>query len=81
MFAYGPPVYLSSDKSQQCTAKHFQEVPQILGIRNLFTVAYHPQANSPAERYNRTIIEAFRAYVTEHLDDWDRLLRVQHRSA
>lgn len=72
VFAYGPPAYLLSDNGQQFTAKHFQAVCQTLGIKNLFTAAYHPQTNGQAERYNRTILAALRAYVADHLDDWDR---------
>ncbi len=33
---------------------------------------YHPKANGQAESYNRTILVALRAYVTDHLDILDR---------
>ncbi len=65
VFAYGPPVFLLSDNGQNFTDKHFQAVFQTLGIRNLFTAAYHPQTNDQVELYNRTILAALRAYVTE----------------
>ncbi len=52
VFAYGPQIYFLQDKF---TAKHFRADCQTLKIRNLFTAAYHPQANGEAERYNRKI--------------------------
>ncbi len=69
VFAYGPPGFLLSDNGQPFTAKHFQAICLTLGIRNLFTAAYHPQNNGEVER---SILAALRAYETEHLDDWDR---------
>ena len=43
-----------------------------MGIRNVFTSAYHPQTNGQAERYNRTLLAGLRRYVAEDLRDWDK---------
>jgi hypothetical protein len=37
----------------------------------VFTTAYHPQTNGQIERYNRTLVEYLRAYVSRRQDDWD----------
>ncbi|CDF35613.1 unnamed protein product [Chondrus crispus] len=58
VFVYGPPVKLLSDNGTQFTARFFQNVCRILGIRNVFTTTYHPQANGQVERFNRTLTSA-----------------------
>ncbi|CDF38075.1 unnamed protein product [Chondrus crispus] len=42
VFVYGPPFKLLSDNGTQFTARFFQNVCRILGIRNVFTTTYHP---------------------------------------
>ena len=71
VFVYGPPVRLLSDNGTQFTARFFQNICRILGIRNVFTTTYHPQANGQVERFNRTLTSALRKYVGEHPKDWD----------
>ncbi|CDF38512.1 unnamed protein product [Chondrus crispus] len=71
VFLYGPPVKLLSDNGTQFTARFFQNVCRILGIRNVFTNTYHPQANGQVEGFNRTLTSALRKYVGEHPKDWD----------
>ncbi len=43
----------------------------ILGVENLFTTTYLPQCNGQGERFNRTILDAWRHYVADHQHDWD----------
>jgi transposase InsO family protein len=59
-YVYGPPVSLLTDNGPQFTAKFFQAVCSELGIRKIFTTAYHPQTNGQVERYNRTILASLR---------------------
>ena len=75
VYIYGPPVSLLSDNGPQFAAKFFQAVCTELGIKKLFTTAYHPQANGQVERYNRTLVQALRAYVSKRLDDWETTSR------
>jgi transposase InsO family protein len=42
-----------------------------LAVDKVFTTAYHPQTNGQVERFNRTIINSLRGYVTERQGDWD----------
>jgi Chromo (CHRromatin Organisation MOdifier) domain/Integrase core domain len=71
VFAYGPPRYLLTDNGAQFTAKFFLAVCVELGIDKVFTTAYHPQTNGQVERFNRTIVNALRGYVSNHQSDWD----------
>jgi hypothetical protein len=70
-YVYGPPVSLLTDIGPQFTAKVFQAVCSELGIRKIFTTAYHPQTNGQVERYNRTILASLLGYVSKRQDDWD----------
>ena len=67
-----PPAHLLSDNGGQVTAKFFQDVCAILGIRKLFTTAYHPQKNGQVERFNRTTLAGLRHFCSAHGRDWDR---------
>jgi RNase H-like domain found in reverse transcriptase/Reverse transcriptase (RNA-dependent DNA polymerase)/Integrase zinc binding domain/Integrase core domain/Chromo (CHRromatin Organisation MOdifier) domain/Retroviral aspartyl protease len=71
VFAYGPPRHALTDNGTQFTAKFFLAVCRELGIAKVFTTAYHPQTNGQVERYNRTIVNALRGYVSERQNDWD----------
>ena len=71
VFVYGPPSYLLSNSGGQFTAKFFQHVCNILGIRKLYTTTYHRQTNGQVERFNRTILAGLRKYVQEERQKWD----------
>jgi RNase H-like domain found in reverse transcriptase/Reverse transcriptase (RNA-dependent DNA polymerase)/Integrase zinc binding domain/Integrase core domain/Chromo (CHRromatin Organisation MOdifier) domain len=71
VYAYGTPLSLLTDNGPQFTAKFFQAVCAELGVKKVFTTAYHPQSNGQVERYNRTILSALRGYVARRQDDWD----------
>ena len=71
VYAYGAPISLLTDNGPQFTAKFFQAVCAELGVKKVFTTAYHPQTNGQVERYNRTILTALRGYVARRQDDWD----------
>jgi hypothetical protein len=71
IFVYGPPRYVLTDKGPQYTSKGFLAVCRELGVNKVFATAYHPQTNGQVERFNRTIINSLRGYVTERQGDWD----------
>jgi transposase InsO family protein len=71
VYVYGAPVTLLTGNGPQFTAKYFQAVCAELGVKKVFTTAYHPQTNGQVERYNRTILAALRGYVARRQDDWD----------
>ncbi len=71
MTKFGTPRVFLSDNGPQLTAKVFQEACRILGIKNVYTSTYHPQAKGQVERYNRTILSMLRHYVHDHQRDWN----------
>ena len=73
---YGIPQVLLTDNGTQFVAKFFQSFCRILGVKQVFTSAYHPSTNGQTERFNRTIVEFMGAYVAEHQRDWDELAAI-----
>jgi hypothetical protein len=45
-----------------------------MGIKNVYTTAYHPQTNAHAERFNRYLAAALSLYVNPSQRDWDLYL-------
>jgi Integrase core domain/Integrase zinc binding domain len=79
-YVYGPPVSLLTENGPQFTAKFFQAVCSELGIRKIFTTAYHPQTNGQVERYNRTILASLRGYVCKRQEAWQCIRRINSYS-
>jgi len=48
-----------TDNKPQFSSLFFQSVWSLMGIRNLYMTTYHPQTNSPVERFNKTLVEMF----------------------
>lgn len=71
VFVYGAPRYVLTDNGTQFTAKFFLAVCRELGIGKVFTTAYHPQTNGQVERFNRTIVNSLRGYVSQYQNNWD----------
>ena len=44
IFKYGPPESVLTDNSKQFASRFLQSVCQLLGLSNVYTSAYHPQA-------------------------------------
>jgi Integrase zinc binding domain/Integrase core domain/RNase H-like domain found in reverse transcriptase len=69
---YVVPLILLSDNGAQFVAKFFQAICTTLGVKQLFTSAYHPQCNGQTERFNRTVLGMLVYYVSKQQDDWDK---------
>jgi transposase InsO family protein len=70
-YIYGPPASIFTEKIPQFTAKFFQAACAELGIKKVFTTAYHPQTNGKVQRYSRTILASLRGYVAARQEHWD----------
>jgi transposase InsO family protein len=46
------------------------EMSRLIGTKQIFTSAYHPQTNGFIERYNRTLSTELRRHVLDE-QDWD----------
>jgi transposase InsO family protein len=68
---YGITLHLLTDNGTQFISKFFQTVYRLLGVKQLFTIAYHPSTNGQVEHFNQTVLKSVTHFVSEHQDDWD----------
>ena len=64
---------LITDQGRNFTTEFFWETRKILGIRQIFTTAYHPPANGILERRHKTLSESISHYVNANGNNWDKL--------
>ena len=74
-YAYGAPSYVLTDNSPQFAAKFFEAICTMIGIKHVFTTAYHPQTNGQVDRFKKTLAARLRHYVGEHQKDWDEFVQ------
>jgi hypothetical protein len=73
---YGPPVVLFTDNGTLFVSKFFQTVCKLLGVKQVFTTAYHPSTNGQCERFDRSALEAISHYISENQKNWDELVHI-----
>lgn len=71
VYPYGTPKYLLTDNRLRFVAKVFEVVCGILAVRHLLTTACHPQTNSQAEHFHKTLVTPLGHYVPEYQTDWE----------
>uniref|UniRef100_A0A669EUZ0 Gypsy retrotransposon integrase-like protein 1 n=1 Tax=Oreochromis niloticus TaxID=8128 RepID=A0A669EUZ0_ORENI len=55
-------------------SKFLQQVYRLFGIKGIKTTPYHPQSDGLVERFNQTLKNMLRKFVTETGSDWDQWL-------
>ena len=65
---YGPPLSIHSDQGCNFEGTIFTQVLQAFSVHKLCTTPYHPQGDGMVERFNRTLLQLLRSYVTSHSD-------------
>ncbi len=68
---YTTPRVLLSDNGTEFRNQLLSEICSLYGIKQTFTVAYHPSSNGLVERANRKILEALRPVVCSLYDSWE----------
>lgn len=71
---FGVMKEIYSDRGVQFTSKLFQEVCNLLKIKQIFTAPYHPQGNGKIERAHRTANEFLVHFCCNGQSDWDLML-------
>lgn len=71
---YGAPVTLVSDRGKNFMSKLVSALCEFFKIKKIATSPYHPQSNSPVERYNSVISQCLRAYIDKEQNNWPKLL-------
>ena len=70
---FGTPEVLVTDNGSNFTSRMMEKLLEALGISQIKSAPYHPEANGAVERLNRTIKEAItRAGATRRT--WDKWL-------
>ena len=62
---FGYPFQLHSDQGRNFEGKLFEGLSQALGIHKTRTTSFMPASNGQCERYNRTLTDAFRCFLTK----------------
>ncbi|CAJ1064638.1 uncharacterized protein LOC120723181 [Xyrichtys novacula] len=55
-------------------SKLLRQVYQLLGVKGIKTTPYHPQTDGLVERYNQTLKNMLRKFVSQTGSDWDQWL-------
>ena len=71
---HGTGSVLVTDQGRTFTSVFFKETCKILGIKQVNTSAYHPQANDNIERYLKTMNQGLSHYVNASGTNWDTLV-------
>jgi len=65
MGSFGIPISILSDNGREFRNKLNDELVRVLGIKRLYTTAYHPAANGSVERVNRVIHNLMSIYLRQ----------------
>jgi hypothetical protein len=70
----GMPRVILSDNGPQFVSEFWKQLFLLLETSIRLTSSYHPQSNGGQEKFNKTLIEALRTYVSHRHDNWDECL-------
>lgn len=70
----GIPKEVLTDCGTNFLSKLLQQVYKVLGIKGIKTTPYHPQMDGLVERYNQTLENMLRKFVSHTGADWDQWL-------
>ncbi|XP_026050763.1 uncharacterized protein LOC113037671 [Carassius auratus] len=70
----GFPAEILTDQGTNFMSTLLKQVYQLLGIKSLRTTPYHPQTDGLTERFNQTLKQMLRKFVSETGEDWDQWL-------
>ncbi|KAF4528673.1 hypothetical protein B566_EDAN015578 [Ephemera danica] len=68
---YGPPETLLCDRGSQFTSELMRKICELLGIRQVFTSAFHPAGNGLLERSHKSLSSVIANYIRADHRDWD----------
>ena len=68
---FGTPLELHTDQGTNFQSHLFSDVCRLLQIANTRTTPYHPALNEQVERFNRTILQMIRCYLSKGQHKWD----------
>ena len=69
---FGLPDSIISDRDPRFTAKSFQELLKLLGVKSKLTTAYHPQSDGTTECFNQEIEAYIGIYCSSNPKTWHK---------
>ena len=69
---FGLPDSIISDRDPRFTAKSFQELLKLLGVKSKLTTAYHPQSDRTTECFNQEIKAYIGIYCSSNPKTWHK---------
>jgi transposase InsO family protein len=74
MCKHGFMMVLQSDRGSGFVSQLAAQIFKLLGVKQIKTTAFHPQANGVVEIFNKTLKTTLRIFASENQKDWDELL-------
>lgn len=75
ILTYGNFLELKSDQGLEYNNEVLSKLSEVLGVRQTFATAYHPQTMGSLERNHRCLNEYLRSFTNEHHTDWDMWIK------
>lgn len=75
LLTFGTFLVLRSDQGTEFNNEVFNQICNMLQIKQKFSTAYQPQTIGSLERNHRCLNEYLRSFVNEHQSDWDEWLK------
>lgn len=68
---FGYPLQIFTDQGTNFSSKLFKDICEVLKISKTRTTPFRASANGQVERFNRTLMDAVRCFVSKTPGDWD----------
>ena len=68
---FGVPLELHTDQGRNFDGDLMKRLSDMLGWAKTRTTPYPPSSNGLVERFNRTLLQMMRCFVSQNQDDWD----------
>lgn len=68
---FGYPLQIFTDQGTKFSSKLFKDICEVLKISKTRTTPFRASANGQVERFNRTLMDAVRCFVSKTPGDWD----------
>ena len=72
---FGCPLEIHTDQGKNFDGKLFASVCELMQIPKTQTTPYRPCSNGQVERYNRTLLQIIRCFLSGNQQTWDKYLQ------
>lgn len=70
----GWPNVLVSDQAKSFTSELVSKICELTGVKQQFSVAYHPQSHGAIERVQQTLYKMLQAFIQENKRNWSEAI-------